>query len=79
MKAYRITVIILLSIIELYCGYATIGYLVEFCSYPHLAGETNSYFLGMLMMSGLFLLLLIPTTILLVIYIKKLIKNHKTK
>ncbi|MGN0961345.1 MAG: hypothetical protein ACI4PF_04010 [Christensenellales bacterium] len=79
MKAFRITMLVLLSLIDAYCLYATIGYLIIGIQTPKIIGNTTTVFTGMFIMSGMFLLFTLIATTLIIIIAIKLRKKNKQK
>ena len=75
MKAFRITALIVFSLVCLYSVYATIGYLVLGIQTPNIVGNTTTHFTGMFIMSGVFFVATIISTILIIIIAKKLRKK----
>ncbi len=78
MKAFRIILIVLLSIIIAYSGYATIGYILWGNEMPIVYGDGgNTVFTGMYLMSATFGGVLLVATILLIIVCVRLHKSNK--
>lgn len=78
MKAFRITMLVLLSIIDTYCIYATIGYLILGIQTPKIIGNTTTTFTGMyIMATTFFLFTLIATLFIIIISIK--LRKSKSK
>ena len=75
MKAFRITALVIISMICAYCLYATIGYLILGIQTPDIFGETTTHFTGMFIMSGLFFVLSIICIVLITILIRKIKKR----
>lgn len=78
MKAFRITMLVLLSIIDTYCIYATIGYLILGIQTPKIIGNTTTTFTGMyIMATTFFFFTLIATLFIIIISIK--LRKSKSK
>lgn len=74
MKAFRITALVVFSLVCLYSVYATIGYLVLGIQTPNIVGNTTTHFTGMFIMSGVFFVVTIICIVLIVILAKKIRK-----
>ena len=71
MAVYKKIILIVLSIIDAYFLYATIGYLVLGIQTPKILGGEPTTFMGMYMMSmTFFCLLAVLTTIIVVLWIR---------
>lgn len=77
MKAFRIFLLIILGIMDLYFAYATIGYIVQSFDYPKIIGDKTAIFCGVFIMAGTFFILFILTTTIYVVILKKLLKMEK--
>ena len=77
MRTFRIIVLTILGLIDIYLAYSTIGYTVQIFEYPKLIGETSAHFYGFVIMALTFLVLFIITTIIYVVVLKRLLKMEK--
>jgi hypothetical protein len=77
MKTFRIILLIILGILDMYFAYATVGYIVKSFDYPKIVGEGNVIFCGLYIMSATFFVAFIITTIIYVSILKKLLKMEK--
>lgn len=75
MKAFKITILVLLSLIDIYCIYSTIGYLFLGINTPKLIGESNTVFVGQYIMSIVFLFITLIISFLILLLAIKLRKN----
>ena len=67
----------LLCIIDVYFGYATVGYLVMAFNTPRIVGVDSTYFAGMYIMSGTFFVGFLLITALIVFFSIAYLKNKK--
>ena len=67
----------ILSVIDVYFGYATVGYLVMALNTPRIVGEDSTYFAGMYIMSGIFFAGFLLITALIVFFSITYLKNKK--
>ena len=74
MKAFRIILLIIFLLADIYCLYATIGHLIIGIKTPNLIGDTVTQFGGMYIMAGTFLVATLVCSAI-VIYLAKKIKN----
>lgn len=77
MKTFRIILLIILGIVDIYFAYATIGYIFQSFDYPKIIGETTSVFCGVYILATTFFISFIITTIIYIIILKKVLKNEK--
>ena len=71
MKAFKITLVVILSLVDLYLLYSAIGYLILGIQTPKIIGSVNTVFMGMYIMSITFsVLFLVLTTIIIIMSIK---------
>ena len=76
MKAFKIIHLIIFSLVDIYCLYATIGHLILAIQTPNLIGETTTQFGGMYIMSGTFLVATLVCTAIVIFLAKNLKKNN---
>ena len=74
MKAFKIILLIIFSLIDIYCLYATIGHFVIGYNTPNLIGDTITQFAGMYILAGTFLVATLVCTAI-VIFIAKRLKK----
>lgn len=74
MRTFRIILLIILGIMDIYFAYATIGYISQSFDYPLLVGESTSIFFGVYIMAIIFFLAFIITTIIYILVLRKLLK-----
>lgn len=84
MKAFKITIVSILSLIDLYILYSAIGYLIWGAKTPKIVGVENTCFMGMYIMSiTYFCIFVILTSVLVFLSIKffkkKTSKNQNTE
>ena len=77
MKAFKITLITILSLVDLFLLYSTIGYLVLGIKTPIIVGNYNTVFMGMYIMSMTFFALFVVLTIVIVIMSIRFLKKSK--
>ncbi len=77
MKTFRIIMLVILGILDLYLAYSVGGYLIQGLDYPKIVGETTARFCGMFIMSGTFFVLFVIVTIIYIIILKRLLKMEK--
>ena len=71
MRVFKIVLLSVLSVIDAYLLYSTIGYLVLGINTPPIIGEKNTVFMGMYIMSiTFFVLFALLTTIIIILAIK---------
>ena len=63
MRTFRIILLTILGLIDIYLAYSTIGYIVEIFEYPKLIGDGQAFFYGFVIMAATFLVLFIIDTI----------------
>ena len=76
MKAFKIVLLILLSLLDVYCIYGTIGYIILGNQTPRIIGETTTNFCGMYIMSATFLAIAVVITIAIIIIAVRLAKKR---
>ena len=74
MRTFRIILLIILGLMDIYFAYATIGYIFQSFDYPLLVGESTSIFFGVYIMAIIFFLAFIITTIIYILVLRKLLK-----
>lgn len=79
MRVFRIVLISLLSILDVYCIYATIGYLILGIQTPKIIGNITTFFMGMYIMSITFFVIAIICSILIFVIARKLKKSKSLK
>ncbi len=77
MKTFRIILLVVLGLIDIYFAYATIGYIYQSFDYPRLVGDTTATFCGVFIMATIFLVLFVITTIIYIIVLRKLLTMEK--
>lgn len=77
MKIFRIIMLIILGLMDMYFAYATIGYIVQSFDYPKIVGDSTAIFCGVYIMAVSFFIAFIITTIIYVIILRKLLKMEK--
>lgn len=77
MKAFRIVMLVCLSVLDAYCLYATIGYLIIGIQTPKIIGNTSTIFMGMYIMSILYFCFALIATILIIVIARKLKRTKK--
>lgn len=75
MKAFKITMLVLLSLIDIYTIYSTIGYFILGLNTPRLIGDSNTIFVGQYIMSIVFLFITLIISFLILLLAIKLRKN----
>ena len=78
MQKFRIILLILFSLVDLYTIYATIGYFIIGYNCPRIEGTTRTVFAGNFILSATFLLATIVLTALITVIAVKL-KRHSKK
>lgn len=78
MQKFRIVLLIVLSLADLYTIYATIGYFIIGYNCPRIDGTTRTVFAGNFILSATFLLATIVLTTLIIVIAVKL-KRHAKK
>ena len=79
MRTFRIILLTILGLVDIYLAYSTIGYIVEIFEYPKLVGDDSALFCGFVIMALIFFALFIITTIIYIVILKKLLKMEKFK
>lgn len=79
MKIFRISLLVILGILDVYFAYATIGYFCQSFDYPKIIGDTTARFCGVYIMMTTFLICFIITTIIYIIILRKLLKMEKRR
>ena len=79
MKTFRIVLLSILGIVDVYFLYATIGYLVLGIKTPKILGGIQTNFMGMYMMSMTFFALFVVATGIIVFIAIKMRKDYKQK
>ncbi len=79
MKIAKKILFSLLCIADVYCIYATIGYLVLGLKTPRILGDKETVFVGMFLMSLGFAIVAILLTVLIIVTIIKHIKGKNQK
>lgn len=77
MKTFRIILTIILGLLDMYFVYSTIGYFCNALTYPKLVGDSTSTFCGMFIMSGIFFVAFVITTIIYILILRKVLKSEK--
>ena len=77
MKTFRIILLVILGLMDIYFAYSTIGYIWQGLEYPKLVGETTNYFCGMFIMGITFFVAFVVTTIIYIVILRKLLKMDK--
>lgn len=78
MKAFKITLVTILSLVDLYLLYSTIGYLVIGIQTPKIVGSVNTVFMGMYILSITFAVLFLLLTTIIVIMTIKFFRKKKS-
>lgn len=79
MKAFKITLVSILSLIDLYILYSAIGYLIWGVKTPKIAGVENTCFMGMYIMSITYFCIFVVLTSVLIFLTIKFFKRKKSK
>lgn len=79
MRVFRIIMLSLLSIVDAYSIYATIGYIILGIQTPKLIGNTTTIFTGMYIMALTFFAVVILSTTIIVVIARKLKNTPKSK
>lgn len=79
MKKFKIILVSLLSVVDLYFLYSTIGYLILGIQTPKILGDRQTTFMGMYMMSITFGVLFVLLTITIIILCIKFFKSKQDK
>ena len=77
MKAFKITLISILSLIDLYILYSAIGYLIWGVKTPKIVGVENTCFMGMYIMSITYFCIFVVLTSVLVFLSVKFFKKKR--
>ena len=75
MKAFKIVLLVILSILDAYSLYSTIGYTILGGESPRLVGNVTTVSMGMYILAIVFLLLTIVLSVFIVVIAKKLKKT----
>ena len=75
-KKQKLIIIVTLLIINVYFIYSTIGYAYLGFTSPKIEGQKNAYFMGNYILAIVFLLLTIINTSLIILLLKRKIKNR---
>ena len=79
MKAFKIILISILSLIDLYILYSAIGYLIWGAKTPKIVGVENTCFMGMYIMSITYFCIFVVLTSVLVFLTIKFFKKKTSK
>ena len=77
MKAFKITLVTILSLIDLYILYSAIGYLIWGAKTPKIIGVENTCFMGMYIMSITYFCIFVVLTSVLVFLSVKFFKKKR--
>ena len=77
MKAFKITLVTILSLIDLYILYSAIGYLIWGVKTPKIIGVENTCFMGMYIMSITYFCIFVVLTSVLVFLSVKFFKKKR--
>lgn len=76
MKIFKIISLVLISIVNCYCLYCTVGYLLLGINTPKLLGNSTTYFTGSYIMSIMYFVFTIILTIITIFIIKSLKRKN---
>ena len=79
MKAFKITFISILSLIDLYILYSAIGYLIWGAKTPKIIGVENTCFMGMYIMSITYFCIFLALTSVIIFLSVKFFKSKTSK
>ena len=77
MKAFKITLVAILSLLDIYLLYSAIGYLIIGIKTPIIIGNGNTVFMGMYIMAITFSVLFALLTTIIIIMSMKFFKKKK--
>ena len=76
-KKFLIILSVFMGVLDLYLLYSTIAHLVVAIKTPNIVGEYTTFFSGMFMVTTVFFVALIISTIVTIVFLNKLKKDKK--